>query len=62
MDFFWAIGVPKNIKKFSKNIDKTPYIRVAQKIYNFAQGVSPMPLFFTPPVFIIMSWNIAGRK
>ena len=62
MDFFWAIGVPKNIKKFSKNIDKTPYIRVAQKIYNFAQGVANHTFFFTHPVFIITSWNIAGRK
>ena len=31
--FFWAIG-------FSKNIEKTPYRRVAQKRYNFAPGAT----------------------
>jgi len=61
MDFFGQLEYQKTLKKFSKNIDKTPYIRVAQKRYNFAKGVANHT-FFTHPVFIIMSWNIAGRR
>ena len=29
--FFQAIGIPKKIYKFLKNIENTPYRRVAQK-------------------------------
>jgi len=43
--FLWAIGVPKKIYKFSKNIEKTPYRRVAQKMYNFEPGVSNHTFF-----------------
>jgi len=39
-DFFRAIGVPKKGYKFFKNIEKTPFRRVAQKSYSFAPGAA----------------------
>ena len=43
--FFWAIGVPK---KIPKNIEKIPYRRVAQKIYNFATDAANHTFFDSP--------------
>jgi len=48
--FFGAIGVPKK-HNFSKNIEKTPLSRVAQKRYNFAPGAANHT-FLTHPVDI----------
>ena len=47
--FFGVIGVPKRNYKFSKNIEKIPYRRVAQKRYNFAQGAANHTFFLTRP-------------
>jgi len=47
---FWTIEVPKKYK-FSKNILKTPYRRIAQKSYTFAPGAANHT-FFTHPVYI----------
>ena len=43
--------LPKETCKFSKNIEKTPYGRVAQKRYNFAPDAANHPFFLTHPVY-----------
>ena len=47
--FFWAIGVPKKNYKFSKNIERTPYRRVAQKL-QFCTRRRKSHFFFTHSV------------
>jgi len=44
--FFWAIKVPQ--KKNLKNIEKTPYGRVAQKRYYIAPGAANHTFFDSP--------------
>ena len=51
-DFLSGHGSTKKKEyKFSKNIEKPPYRRVAQKKYNFAPGAANHT-FFTHPVYI----------
>jgi len=47
VDFFGPFKYKKNYK-FSKNIEKTPYRRVAQKRYNFAPGAANHTFFDSP--------------
>ena len=43
--------MPKKLK-FSKNIEKTQYSRVAQKRYNFTTGAADDTFFDTPCVYM----------
>ena len=51
----WAIEVPTKIYKFSKNIEKTPYRRVAQKGTILHQA--PQITLFFDPVYIYIWRN-----
>ena len=44
-DFFWAIGVPKKIYKFSKNIEKNTIQESCTKKYNLAPGAANHTFF-----------------
>ena len=51
-DFLLGHWSTKKNYKFSKNIEKTPYRRVAQKRYNFAPDAANHTFFLTHPVYI----------
>ena len=59
-DFLSGHGSTKKKEyKFSKNIEKPPYRRVAQKKYNFAPGATNHAFFLTHPCIkknILLYW------
>jgi len=62
VDFFWAIEVPKKITNFQKNIEKTPYRRVAQKRYNFAPGAANHTFFWLTLYILIFYLYFQNHK
>jgi len=66
--FFWPTGVPKKLK-FSKNIEKSPYRRVAQKKVKIFNQAPLNTLFFDSPsgiqiffVYVLIACTVFKRE